>query len=437
MKRYILLPLVCLVLAAALLITGSHALNSVEDTAPQTVTACRGDASAARGLTLGTTLTFNENLLWQTHRQVAAGTEQTEFSFHPYRIAQNFSSYEAPPYQMVFQLCNSTDENDPLCAALAAQDRGDGITRRVFLRDYYDSYPLYLGRCFFDTGTPLMTITDNDWLDFGAAFTPLRIPVAEEDVAEVYYYQEGSTAYSRHVDSYFSLISHRFTPFTLMHGNDILTTVGFAPDAEPRAEWAPEGFGVWLVPVNTEVRTSRAGGSYEVSTIRPEQARVVYPLDIETQSVLAFGWDAAEASLLLVTAENGEAVLRVLDGTTYQVRCTVPLGAVETAESYTSFMGDTGEEYEIHKIDYPLVRLRTAEDFLVIAIGRRLAVLEPGDEGYRMDFSCDLIDLCSSYAGTDHLIYFWSDDLSSVNRYSDNCVEYDPVTRNNYRCDFT
>ena len=42
---------------------------------------------------------------------------------------------------------------------------------------------------------------------------------------------------------------NRFTPFSIGREDGFLTTVGFAADADPQPEWAPEGFGLWYAPM--------------------------------------------------------------------------------------------------------------------------------------------------------------------------------------------
>lgn len=411
MKRYLIGIGLCLVLALGILIAGNTAINRTEEQVEQTVTISRGDRAALTGLHLTSRITCRQKLLWETTRNMGSGESQTEFSFHsmdvPLRLS---SSRELPPYQVFFRLCNSLDENDALCRRLAQQNASD-TTRTVRLQDYFSTYPLYLGECFMDTDQPyyLNVATREDWCSEEMPFTLLQIPVEPEDMAEVYFEQSSADIESRYVDVYFSHIAHPYESFMAACPGGILLTVGFSPDAAPQAAWAPLGFGIWRIPQDVVEKTTRAGGGYVEQVLHCDRARLVYPLDIETQSVLAFQWSADEKSLFLVTAEGGEAVLRILDGETFEVQTTVSLGAIAVREEKSIYYGEGMREYPLTQSYYDRVSIHAQPDFTAIAVGDRLTVLVMADGAYRVDFSCPMVGLCRDYRESPN-VPFWSDE---------------------------
>ena len=432
MKRSIVLTAVLLVLAAAILTVGNAALNRTEAQTGQNVVISRGDPSAAEGLTVGSSLTFDNNLLCQTRHDAATGRDKTDFSFHAAAVPFHYTDPIGSDYQLFFRLCDSSDGDDPICRDLAKWDSGGGITRTVRLSDYYDTYPLTLGESFMGVNelSYLYIVTGEDWVGGDKPFTPLQIPVEPEDTAEVYFYQGGSTAHSRSVSVNLYQIAHRYWTIAQECDGGVLTTVGFAPDAQPQKDWAPEGFGLWMVPATHVEKVSRAGGGYIETDIHTEEARIVYPLDIETQSVLALRRSGDGKDLLLVTAEDGKAVLRVLDGTSYQLRCTLPLGKLDTsAEQYTLTL-ENGE-HTVTRTDYEDVAIHTEEDFTAVAVGNRLVVFTASNGSYREDFTCDMAELCVVY-DEDERIRFWGDDEEASRKYDAYQNVYTPISPGYY-----
>ena len=428
MKRYIVLAALCLVLAVSIPVVGSAAINRTEAQVEQAVTISWGDASALEGLTVKTAITYDQKLLWETTRDVAAGESKTDFSFHTVDVPMIQSdTVDGRAYRLYFRLCDNKEKDDPICRILEKLDDGSGAYYDISLQDYYDTYPLYLGDFFYagDELNDVLVTTESDWSGTAKAFTPLQIPVEAEDELEVYFRQETANSYSRFVSASYIRLAHRYRPLSQPYDGGILVSAGFAPDAEPKTEWAPDGFGIWMVPIEDERYKNDIGLDMVKKVIRTDRTRVVYPLDIETQSVLALQWSGDGNSLLLVTAENGEAVLRVLDGTTYQVQSTISLGAIEaTAEEYVLYL-DSGER-TVSRTDYEEVQIHTEADFTAIAVGKHLTVLVPDSKGYQVDFSCDIMPLYTVHEGEER-VFFWEDDEAAAQKYSriDNC--YSPV----------
>lgn len=425
MKRYIVLTALCLVLAVVILVGWNTAINRTEDEVKQIITISRGDPSAAQGITVKTALLRDRNLLWETTRDVAADESKTSFSLQS--EARVSYSYEEERFDnLYFRVCNSERDDDPICRELEKLDKGDGEYHDITLQDYFDTYPLYLGNFFYNSEQYLTT--ESELTGTAETFTPLQIPVEPTDTVEMYFDQQGSSAYSRLVSANYALLAHRYTPFTQKCNDGLLVTVGFAPDAQPKAEWAPNGFGIWKVPGENVHFKNDMGIDFVKYKIHMDGAQVVYPLDIEKQSVLAFQWSGDEKSLLLVTAENGEAVLRVLDGTTYQVQSTISLGAIDTVFEKYEFSFDSSTR-TVSETNYENMQIHSEPDFTAIAVGAHLTVLIPADSGYQRDFSCDMMTVCGAF-DKEKRVYYWIDDTAAVEKYSEYANLYSPMSVN-------
>lgn len=425
MKRYIVLTALCLVLAVVILVGWNTAINRTEDQVKQIITISRGDPSAAQGITVKTALIRDRNLLWETTRDVASDESKTSFSL--YSEPRVSYSYEEERFDnLYFRVCNSERDDDPICHELEKLDKGDDVYHDITLQDYYDTYPLYLGNFFYNSEQYLTT--ESELTGTAEAFTPLQIPVEPTDKVEMYFHQQGTGAFSRYVSANYALLAHRYTPFSQKCDDGILVTVGFAPDAQPKAEWAPDGFGIWKIPGENVHFKNDMGFDLVKYKIHMNGVQVVYPLDIDKQSVLAFQWSGDEKSLLLVTAENGEAVLRVLDGTTYQVQSTVSLGTIDTTlEKYECSL-DSGTR-TVSETNYENVQIHSEPDFTAIAVGAHLAVLIPSESGYQKDFSCDMMTVCDAF-DKEKRVYYWMDDTAAVEKYSEYANLYSPMRVN-------
>lgn len=401
MKRYLALCVLCLVLAAAVLAGGALCLSRQGEAIRPEVTASVGDAAAARGITVGSELLHNRRLLWSTLRRPAADTDETRFSYHTKEVVprrEMFWDASAAQPQLALRFCNRYDENDPLTRAAREKTGGEG-TVEIPTGDYFATYPLWLGMSYsysYSVGSGLYNLpsltAEKDWKDEnrqGAAFPLLQVPVEAQDTLSVYYYRSGKNPDNAYMTADPLRMAHRFGCLPLREENALYLAVCFAADADPQADWAPKGFGIWRIPLE---KTDYPQEGLVRERPRVDAAALVFPLDIEKQAVLAFARSADESQFLLVTAEEGQAVLRVLDGTTCQELACIPLGSLQTVEGSVTYYLNDGE-YTVDYVDYPAVYVHSERDFLALAVGEELTVLTPEDGAYTIDFQCRMAQL--------------------------------------------
>ena len=437
MKRRILITVLALLLALGALVTLNSSVSRTALPIEMQVLTSLGDSSAAQGLTVDYRIALDSCLRWYTKYDPASGANSTDF-----HVTGNRNTTTVLPYYsllgetyndwwIVSGLLNGRDTRDPIVSGIRseaasgqgrANSRGTNIMKRLYPIDYYDSYPLRLSQQSVTEGIS----PDNspgyyeDWVNI--PFDKLRIPVTENDFFELEF-RVDSTETGQQMNyvsgSGLQYVHNAFTPYCAASEDGVLVTVGFPADVQPEADWAPEGFGLWYMPVRMqEVTDERSGASGTVSYSFPvvAECRLVYPLDIGTQRVMLLRRSDDGAHILLVTAENDRYVLRVLDSGDYHLVRQIEL-CEATAHEYTetSYIyedygpwreptesahyrysypdeNDRGmAELQVTRTAYPEVSMQQGDNFAAVIIGSRLALLTPSAEGYDLQFVCDTV----------------------------------------------
>lgn len=437
MKRRILVTALALLLALGALVTLNSSVSRTALPIEMQVLTSLGDSSAAQGLTVDYRIALDSCLRWYTKYDPASGANSTDF-----HVTGNRNTTTVLPYYsllgetyndwwIVSGLLNGRDTRDPIVSGIRSEaasgqgrenSRDTSIMKRLYPIDYYDSYPLRLSQQSVTEGIS----PDNspgyyeDWVNI--PFDKLRIPVTENDFFELEF-RVDSTETGQQMNyvsgSGLQYVQNAFTPYCAASEDGVLVTVGFPADVQPEADWAPEGFGLWYMPVRMqEVTDERSGASGTVSYSFPvvAECRLVYPLDIGTQRVMLLRQSDDGAHILLVTAENDRYVLRVLDSGDYHLVRQIDL-CEATAHEYSETRyiyedygpwreptesahyrysypdeNDRGTaELQVTRTEYPEVSMQQGDNFAAVIIGSRLALLTPSAEGYDLQFVCDTV----------------------------------------------
>lgn len=268
---------------------------------------------------------------------------------------------------------------------------GKGYTERIRLRELYDTYPLYLSPDYEDLSLLLRDSERDYFADIYPVFDKLRIPVGETDWTEptLFYYGVDQMYLSGDTTLH---AENRFTSFSIGREDGFLTTVGFAADADPQPEWAPEGFGLWYAPMELSSYTFSAGSGYFLQVPDMGRLRLVYPLDIAEQRVVGLQFTYDQSEILLTTAENGQYVLRVLDAADFHCKLTLVVDEDAELQHHEATMGtQSGTAYELDCYNYVLPVYNSTEDLLVACAGNHLTVLRPGGGSWAVDYDFDLL----------------------------------------------
>ena len=456
MKRRILVTVLALLLALGALVTLNSSVSRTALPIEMQVLTSLGDSSAAQGLTVDYRIALDSCLRWYTKYDPASGVNSTDFHVTGHRETTTVLPYYSllgetyNDWWIVSGLLNGRDTRDPIVSGILSEaasgqgrenSRGTSIMKRLYPIDYYDSYPLRLSQQSITEGIS----PDNspgyyeDWVNI--PFDKLRITVTENDFFELEF-RVDSTETGQQMNyvsgSGLQYVQNAFTPYCAASEDGVLVTVGFPADVQPEADWAPEGFGLWYMPVRMqEVTDERGGSSGTVSYSFPvvAECRLAYPLDIETQRVMLLRRSDDGAHILLVTAENDRYVLRVLDSGDYHLVRQIEL-CEATAHEYTetSYIyedygpwreptesahyrynypdeNDRGTaELQVTRTAYPEVSMQQGDNFAAVIIGSRLALLTPSAEGYDLQFVCDTV----SYG-----YEMWKDDPDNTYWYQE------------------
>lgn len=415
MKARVIAAALALAAAVTLLVMLNGRLDATALPIEMERLASLGDSSAAEGLTVDHRLgLLNNDLRWYTAYDPADGTNETEYTVTYQKEAYPENApltYRYAEFMLSRRLLDCTDPNDPIVQELQRRDNSDSIDLRTLIYpiDYYDYYTV--------------AVSDTYWMGEGVSvrdsnysiqtdFPLLQIPVGENDFVEVVCsspnqdYQVFSAWLGQ------SCLETRFTPYALPCEDGELMTVGFAADDRPQPEWAPEGFGLWYVPKETQHVTYEGGASYVHDVPLVEKCRLVYPLDIQTQRVAQLVQSEDGAYVLLVTVEEEQYVLHVLDSGDYHPVQRLVLDSAATSEGASSYYLDTalgalreptgdapaytvevqenGEQWVTtpHE-DYPPVSVRQFDGNVVVLLGSRFVLLTPTGEGYQVEFIAD------------------------------------------------
>ena len=451
MKRRILIAALALVLAvggiAALNVHVARKAVPIE----MQVEVSIGDAGAAEGLLVDHRIMLGNNLLWYTDYDPATGESDTDF-YVTYRNMQPYYRWQGEKTDNTRLMCSAVDVYDmdhPVVKEMWEESEDGYVSRRVYPIDYYDTYPVYLASWWDQDGL-------STYYDEALAFDKLRIPVGKYDFTELSLDFGTDVNGATKVDSIGTrdqYMLNRFTAYCVNSGDRILVTAGFPADVQPQTDWAPEGFGLWDMPVH-EVRET-VGGGYTVRYLpATAESRLVYPLDIETQRVALLEQSSDGKQILLVTVEEGRFVLHVLDSADYHLMQRLDIDGAEARESsdtkyYIEYyidgrsagFGDfrpVEEDWSGYRInppqdeqgvtftceyrEYPSVSMRQGDGFLVLLMdSSRVALLTPDGEGYKGEFVCDAPDY--SYVenedGTQSGRYFlYHDERDEVEYYA-------------------
>ena len=324
-RAILALTLVCAVaLTAAAMALGSKAL-------PLTMTdACTiGDPAAAEGLHMAARIGMEQNRLqWRMDYDPAADTTDASF-----RLAYSDRSgqwiFDGYGYNIQCLLVNQEDDSDPICREVLRQARASGeelVDVTVHLADYWQDLPLSLSGASWPGGGDFCDAY-GPW-DIGdtVPFPALSIPVRESDDLTV--------ALARNADGSYEINGYDFT--------GISSAMYFTPFSLPWRGGTPHHSGHrsgGAAPAPTGRRRAMACGTSRcrrmmtgAATPVPSRRQLVYPMDITRQQVVTLKQEELGGTVYLMTQEDGQLVLRLLEGGTYRLLQELSLGPVPESD---------------------------------------------------------------------------------------------------------
>lgn len=401
MRKGAILWALLLVLSVGGVCLAAAGVYKVHDQVVLTETIVYGDRAAADGLSVQLYTRYDSRLFWDT--TCTLDTEQrtqTAYSFSASRTYENRpTTYSGVSLQANPEAGAVFDPESPEPPAglgrvywelYHASVPGEEKSTVVYLKDYMDCYPIYVELDFPGTQS------SSEWWEVPDPSEPepgterytmakiqdyFQIPVLEDERISISVgrHESGngwSSGSGTEGDSFsmrtYSALAGDACYFTFdAHSSDgqVVDTSGI-----------PGGYGLYRLPYEEE-RHDESG--QKVCGVDADGLEMVYPLDPEIQ-LLSLRTDPEQTKLLLYTWEEGAYILTVI--------------GLETRE--------TLQRLEIADCpEYSGWSLWDEDDFMVIQLGEKLAVVAPADSGgYALRFICDV--------RSDELPDFWFRDVA-------------------------
>ncbi|MGI6627655.1 MAG: hypothetical protein ACOX4K_04800 [Bacillota bacterium] len=374
MRKSLILTILMLALAAGSLCYVHGFVDESKDAVSIDETVLYGDKSIAEGITVDLSTHCDYRLFWDTRYKVGENPKaSTDFVFSqaqkrsrqlrvPLGIAHIDDTFGGYGLSTSGNL-NLEEEAIPVQDVASRAEPGKKHTEVVYIRDYYDFYPIRV-EFHRPSGFAINEDTLNHFADF------FKIPVYPKHKVEISVEKdtvgnvrriEMSPVKDGAVD--FDIIS-AVTETDCFFIVSCFTTDGKLLDTS----YIPGGYGIYHFPLHNE------GGNDRVLTA--DELQTVFAIDAERGRVATLQTSKDKSKLLLVTIEDGDYMLTVIDAAT-----VTQLQKLEIVK--------TGEDIEFRSTG--LNNLHVYEDFIAAEISDgRFAVLALDAEGnYQVRFTAD------------------------------------------------
>ena len=384
MKRAIAMTLVLFLLSLGGFTAVTAWMCRAQEQVEFTNIVARGDESVARGLHMTEYDLLHNRVLWTTEHDLGTESRVTKTTCGQKTDYQYNSIGASAPYT-IRRLLPETPE---LMAYLRQhiQNPEDKVT--INLADFAQSYDLCLSYGGSGTMLTAQDVKENgDYRDFPV----LQIPVDPSDSVTISACSTGDGL--RYYVSGEYRTERSFVSQAAVTGGTVVTA-GFEADAHPRAEWAPEGYGLWLV------RDEKS----------QKRLDLVYPLDIEKQHVTKLSASPDGDKLLLFFEEDGQMMLQVLQGDDFTLLQTLPIeGELGEHQLEQRYYDASGQEVVNQWTYKDTLQVNREIGFYAVAVGKQLTVLQNGKSGLEEVFTCYMPDMYS-LAAVDGIRYGWEDE---------------------------
>lgn len=385
MKRAIAMTLVLFLLSLGGFTAVTAWMCRTQEQVEFTNIVARGEESVARGLHMTEYDLLHSRVLWTTEHDLGTESRVTKTTCGQKTDYQYNSIGASAPYT-IRRLLPETPE---LMAYLRQhiQNPADEVT--INLADFAQSYDLCLSYGGSGTMLTAQDVKENgDYRDFPV----LQIPVDPGDSVTISGYST-SDGLRYYVSGEYQT-ERGFSSMAVAVTGGMVVTGGFEADAHPRAEWAPEGYGLWLV------RDEKS----------QKRLDLVYPLDIEKQHVTKLSASPDGDKLLLFFEEDGQMMLQVLRGDDFTLLQTLPIeGELGEHQLEQRYYDASGQEVVNQWTYKDTLQVNREIGFYAVAVGKQLTVLQNGESGLEEVFTCYMPDMYS-LAAVDGIRYGWEDE---------------------------
>ena len=367
MRKSLILTLLLAALSVGTLACAHGLVNRARDDVSLDETAVWGDTAAAEGLVVISSTQCGNHLFWDTVME--AGEPPSVSTAFMFSQAEKRAD-DARSYRGVVIMDGTfnpggvssgggialEDRAAPIQAVASRTAPGEEHTEEVYIKDYYDFYPLEFELDLPGAGTAVNEQTRQVFSDY------FRIPVWSEHKAQISILKSGDgTVHSIGISS---VSDHdvQFVSDSVLTESGCFFTLNWHTSAGALldASHIPGGYGVYYFPY--EVKNNMAVPAADA-------LETVFAVDPQKVEIILLRPSADKSALFLVTEEDGRTMLTVLDAKTAAPRQKLAL-----------FDAPGGDFRDIFIYD----------DFIVPIAGDRLAVVSGTAGGeYALQFTAD------------------------------------------------
>ncbi|KPU45626.1 hypothetical protein OXPF_08590 [Oxobacter pfennigii] len=314
MRKSLIVTILLLVLAAGSLYYAHDLVDERKDKATIEETVLYGDKSVADGITADIRTHCDYRLFWDTRYTVGENPEiSTDFTFSQTKIYTSRTiSYHGIYFDSTFgdyglSTTGSIDMADQSALAKDVASRtepGEERTERVYIKDYFDFYPIIVN---FDTPFIGFAVNEETLAIFADYF---RIPVHPEHRVEISIEKDSAGKIFSIGTSTIKDGSVDLKAEGVVTDDSCFFTLSFRTEDGKLLDTShiPGGYGIYYFPLHNE------DGNDGILTA--DELQMVFRIDSERAEVVSLQTNAQKNRLLLVTIENGAYMLTVIDAET-------------------------------------------------------------------------------------------------------------------------
>lgn len=376
MKKIYALIIFFVLLSSTIFGAVATTVNIERDKIKITETVLYGNKSVAEGLEITSRNCLNYRLFWDTDYTIGHNPlTHTKYSFYstPYYGEHRKQRYEGVisnnniDQYVLFDTDLSTSEQEGIQKAYKelfdSAENGQEKRKTVYLKDYYDYYPISFS---FDLPHTNWTGYESGYGDvlegkpYDARYVTekfreyFKIPVLDSDTVNIGVIKSDDSHYTTSID-----VNDSFDFFTIStvaeSKNRCFFSIRKYQNKEYDTSFIPGGYGIYSFYYNGGDSASRTG-------IIADKLETVYSLSQET-IVKYISLNDDETELLLFTIENGFSYLTVID--------------IETMTEIYKFLID----------DCYLDFVYEYDDFIVVDMGDSISVISVKNNIYSLEYN--------------------------------------------------
>ncbi len=353
MKKVVCLLCILALLSCGGIVTVAAVVNQNKDTVTITEEVQYGDVTLADGFVVDLKVQYDDHLLWNTTYEKNSGEKtNTEFRFLAQELVWAFE-YRGDPVAINVSFDSNLDISSPIesLSGLAKAYReiyeqmqpGTEVCKRVFVKDYYEYYPLFI-RLELPNNDIWM---DERWLSDGSGFVNgeqelyekfsefFRIPVEECDSIEVVVDRDQSNGMMTQSSS---------SDYLQMYSNGVVTEDGMCYFTLNNKTSDGRVMDSSLIPGGYGMYSFRFGkpGTYSKSGVDIDSLKMAHALD-EQITILHLSLNKEQTKLLLFTEEAEEYYFSIIDRDTMELSRKFKLESWGEICEYDDFLVVSGE----------------------------------------------------------------------------------------------